>query len=124
VPAVPKPPKDKLKKKKQNGYKNKSNQFCYYTGTPYAERHEVYGGSNRQTSIEHGFQVDLSPQIHKQFHNPQTEEDFDRIIYWRQYYQRLYEEKLLASGITPKQARKLWMYLIGKNYLEPVEEDD
>lgn len=116
---VPKPAPDKPKKK-QNGYKDKVNRYCYYTGAPYAERHEIYGGSNRQTSIDHRFQVDLRPDIHKRFHNPQTPEDFERIAFWKKYYQRQYEDKLKASGVSAGQARKMWMWLIGKNYLEEV----
>ena len=29
-----------------------------------------------------------------------------------------YEDKLMDAGISTKQARALWMKLIGKNYLE------
>lgn len=36
---------------------------------------------------------------------------------WQMYYQSLYEQKLIATGITPEQARECWMTLIGKNYL-------
>lgn len=42
---IPKPRSNK-KKKACNGYKDKKNRYCYYCDTPYAERHEVYGGAN------------------------------------------------------------------------------
>jgi len=45
--AVPKP-KNNKKKKLYNGYKDKPIRFCAETGAPYAERHEIFGGANRQ----------------------------------------------------------------------------
>ena len=45
-------PKPVTKKKKPacNGYKDKQNRICAYTGERGAERHELFGGANRQTS--------------------------------------------------------------------------
>lgn len=118
---VPKPAPDKPKRKKQNGWKGKAERHCYYCGTPYAERHEVYGGNpNRQISIDHGFQVDLCPECHKEMQDNITNQAKERNRYWKQYYQRQYEGKLKDSGVTAQQARKMWMWLIGKNYLEEV----
>lgn len=118
---VPKPQKEKPKKKKQNGWKNKNTRYCFYTGEPGAERHEVYGGSNRQISINRGFQVDLCPEIHRSFHDPKTDLDFERIRFWKMHYQIIFEEEKIESGRTPKQAREDWMDLIRKSYLEVVE---
>lgn len=106
------------KKKKVNGYKDKPQRTCYYCGTPYAERHEVYGGPNRQISIDLGFQVDLCRECHSAWHR---QEDFKwvlRKVQWQQHYQTLYENKLINSGIRPDQARECWMKLIGRNYLD------
>jgi hypothetical protein len=114
---VPKPEKDKPKRKKQNGYKGKPTRYCFYTGESGAERHEIYGGPNRQTSIDHGFQVDLCPEIHLSFHDPQTDLDFERIIFWKKHYQTIFEAEKIEAGKTPDQARAAWMRLIGKNYL-------
>lgn len=115
---VPKPKDTKRKKKLVNGYKEKPKRRCYYTGMPGAERHEVYGGPNRQISIKYGFQVDLCPEIHRRFHNPETEEDFNRIEYWQKRCQREFEEKLVYKlGMRPKEARLAFVGLIGKNYL-------
>ncbi|MEG0430278.1 MAG: hypothetical protein RR536_01720 [Anaerovoracaceae bacterium] len=115
--AFPKP-KDKKKSKKVNGYKDKSKRICYYTGEAGAERHEVYGGPNRQISIDHGFQVDLYQEIHERFHNPETKEDFERIKFWKQKYQKEYEQKVIDSGVPKAEARRLWILMIGRNYLE------
>ncbi len=39
-----------------------------YTGRPGAERHEIWGGPDRQKSIEMGFQVDLCSELHARLH--------------------------------------------------------
>ena len=113
----PKPAPAKKKKLLYNGYKDKPDRRCYYTGRPGAERHEIWGGPWRQTSREMGFQVDLSPDIHRMFH--ENEKDWIRreILWWRRHYQAEYENKLIRTGITPDQARQCWMALIGRNYL-------
>lgn len=113
---VPKPVTPK-KKKQYNGYKDKPNRKCYYTGEYGAERHEVYGGPNRQSSITYGFQVDLCKQVHARFHDPQTEEDFTRINFWKEKCQRDFEKKLIDKGFNADGARKFFISIIGKNYL-------
>lgn len=113
-------PKPKPEKKKQlqcNGYKDKPRRRCWYTGASGAERHEIWGGPWRQTSIEMGFQVDVCPEIHAQLQANGTEWARIENLKWQMYYQNLYEQKLIATGITPDQARECWMALIGKNYL-------
>ena len=42
----------------------------------------------------------------------------ERNKFWKQHYQKLYEDKLFDAGLTPKQARDMWMSLIGRNYLD------
>lgn len=110
-------PAGKKKKVLYNGYKNKAERRCYYTGRRGAERHEVFGGPNRQTSIREGFQVDLCPELHRELHANQTEWAKRENLYWRQRYQREYEEKLINAGISAQDARKVWLRLIGKNFL-------
>lgn len=105
-----------------NGYKNKPERTCYYTGKPYAERHEIFGGPNRQISIREGFQVDLCPELHRELHANQTDWAKRENRYWREKYQREYEEKLKAAGSTPAEARRAWMQLIGRNFLEEIED--
>ena len=116
--AFPKPKPDKKPAKKQNGWKDKPQRRCWYTGKLGAERHEIFVGPNRQTSIEFGFQVDVCPEIHVRLH--QEADDWARIenLKWRMYYQHIYEERLTQQlGLTPEEARKAWMAMIGKNYL-------
>lgn len=110
-------PKQSKPKKKQNGYKEKPQRTCWYTGRPGAERHEIFGGANRQTSIEMGFQVDVCPEIHARLHA--NTDDWARIenLKWRMYYQDAYEQRLMGLGMDRKEARKAWMAMIGKNFL-------
>ena len=113
----PKPKPDKKKKLLHNGYKEKPNRRCWYTGTPNAEKHEIWGGPWRQTSIEMGFQVDLCPEIHARLQANADEWAKAENLKWQMYYQQLYENKLISTGIEPHHARECWMALIGKNYL-------
>ena len=115
--AFPKP-QNKKKKKKCNGYKDKPKRLCHYCGTPNAERHEVYPGrGRRQICIDNGFQVDLCPACHRAMHENSTPAAQAINKFWREKYQREYEAELITSGITPEQARKLWIGLIGRSYL-------
>lgn len=113
----PKPKPTKKKPLLSNGYKDKPQRRCWYTGAPGAERHEIWGGPYRQTSIEMGFQVDVCPELHAELQANGTEWAKTENLKWQMYYQQLYEGKLIASGIKEEQARELWMTLIGKNYL-------
>lgn len=115
--SFPKPAPAKKKKLLYNGYKDKPERRCHYTGRPGAERHEIFGGPNRQISIREGFQVDLCPELHKELHANQTEWAKRENLYWRQRYQRKYEEKLMNAGVSAQDARKVWLRLIGKNFL-------
>lgn len=110
-------PKSHQRKKKQNGWKEKQNRYCHYTGQPSAERHEVFGGANRQQSIDMGFQVDVNPEIHRRFHDESDEWARKEMERWRIYYQVKYIQKLVETGISQEQAMELWMLMIGKNYL-------
>ena len=115
--TIPKPSTAK-KTKLANGFKSKPARICHYCGTAGAERHEVYGGNpNRQTSIKHGFQVDLCPDCHREMEENITNQAQERNEYWQKYYQDRYESKLIDTGVSREQARELWMLLIGRNYL-------
>ena len=109
-------PKSKKKKKIYNGYKEKSERCCHYCGTPYAERHEAFGGSNRQFSIEDGFQVDLCPNCHRRFHE-KDEWGKEESLKWKIHFQGKYENKLTETGITEDQARTLFISRYGRNYI-------
>lgn len=110
-------PKGKKKKLMTNGYKNKKNRFCRYCGTPYAERHEIFPGANRQISIANGFQVDLCHTCHEEIQQRSTERGRLRDAELRKEAQKKYEDRLIRGGIKPEQARASWMALIGRNYL-------
>ena len=111
-------PVDKRKKKKCNGYKDKAERVCFYCKTPNAERHEVYGGANRQISIDHGFQVDLCPNCHREMHDQTTERGRKRADNWKKAYQMVYENKLMETkGLSTEEARTAWLTLIGRSYL-------
>lgn len=113
----PKPKPEKKPRKKQNGYKDKPKRTCWYTGEPNAERHEVFSGIYRQTSIDMGFQVDVCPRIHAELQANGTEWARTENEKWRMFYQKQYEDRLIETGVTPEQARECWMHLMGRNYL-------
>lgn len=114
--AFPKPTAVKPKKK-VNGYKDKPNRVCYYCGERGAERHEVFSGPYRQTSIDMGFQVDVCAVHHRKLHEVGRPFGKTEQLKWRMFYQKDYETKLIETGVKPEQARSLWMTLMGKNYL-------
>lgn len=37
---------------------------CFFTGSPYVERHHIFGASNRKRSENYGFVIPLSPKLH------------------------------------------------------------
>lgn len=115
--AYPKPKKTGKRRKKTNGWKDKANRICKYCGKPYAERHEVFGGSNRQISIDNGFQVDVCRAHHEELHRNSTEWAQKENLRLRQHYQLRYEIDLMEQGYTAAQARRKWMSLIGRNYI-------
>lgn len=117
---IPKPSKKK-KKLLCNGYKNKAERFCYYCHTPYAERHEVYAGSERQVSIRESFQVDLCHSCHEEIQHLTTKRGVERDMYWKKHYEKIYIEKLLDGGVSKQKAVEIWIALIGRNYLEEGE---
>ena len=114
--ACPKPQSNK-KKKKCNGYKDKADRICAYTGRPFAERHEIFCGRNRQISIDYGFQIDVCHEIHEELQANITEWAQAENLRLRQKCQSEYEDTLISSGIAPDEARELWLKLIGRSYL-------
>jgi hypothetical protein len=114
--AIPKPGTAK-KKRKCNGYKDKPSRVCVYDGTPYAERHEIFGGPNRQTSIDLGFQVDVSRVRHAELHANYTDWAKAENLRLRRHFQAKHEAELTESGMSAEAAREAWIALIGKNYL-------
>lgn len=117
--AFPKPT-DKKKEKASNGYKNKPARICQYCGQAGAERHEVFGGSNRQTSIREKFQVDVCNKHHKELHENCSEWAVEENKRLKRSCQLWWMKKAEMSGIKEKDALSLWMALIGKNYVEEL----
>lgn len=116
----PKPETPK-KKKEYNGYKNKANRTCAYTGTGNAERHELFGGPNRQVSILEGLQIDLSPEKHRELQ--------DNITEWAQAenkrlkaeaQKKWMDEYMETEDVSEEVALRQWMIMIGRNYREDV----
>ena len=114
-------PKTHKKKKECNGYKNKSERTCAYTGAGNAERHELFGGPNRQTSIREGLQIDLSPEKHRELQDNITERaqaenkrlKAEAQTHWMNEYME-------TEDVNEAAALRAWMLLIGRNYREDV----
>lgn len=108
-------------KKRYNGYKDKADRICFYSGLPYAERHEIFGGNpKRQISIRCGFQVDLCPAKHRELQyniTPWAKEENQK---WRETYERLYLDRLMQEGKSEANALQAWMSLIGRNYIKEL----
>lgn len=106
-------------KPKVNGYKNKAERVCFYTGKTSAERHEVFGGTaNRKISVKYGFQIDLCPEKHKELQDNITPWAKIENEKWRRAYERAYIAFLKKTkDLTFKQAYDEWMLLIGRNYV-------
>lgn len=108
-------------KKKYNGYKDKPERICFYTGRPYAERHEVFPGRpNRQISIAHGFQVDLCPEKHRELQENITPWAKAENQKWRETYEQLYIDEQIDECVSANDALESWMQLIGRNYIEEL----
>lgn len=112
--------RDAGKRKKYNGYKDKPERECFYTGRPCAERHEIFfGWADHQISVEYGFQVDLNSDLHSEMHAHTQWGDRETRL-WEQAYQRVYMDCLEGEGLTEAQALSAWMDLMRHNYLEEV----
>lgn len=103
-----------------NGYKDKCNRICTYCGRPYAERHEIFGGSNRQISIKHRFQIDVCRDHHRELQDNITDWGQSENLRLRQMCESNYLKEQMNYGATKSEAVRNWMQLIGKNYLDDV----
>lgn len=109
-----------MAEKLYNGWKHKPERVCLYCGRPYAERHEVFPGSNRQNSIRHGFQIDLCPEHHRELQANCTEWAQKENLRWRQHFERKFIEEKMDAGESLQQAVRAWMALIGRNYCDEI----
>lgn len=109
-----------MRKKFYNGYKTKHQRVCRYCGAHYAERHEVFGGSNRQTSIANKFQVDVCREHHRMLQDNIEDWAKRENLRLRQYFERKWLDERIEEGMTEAEAVRGWMHLIGKNYLDDI----
>lgn len=117
--AFPKPGSQK-KKKLQNGYKDKYNRVCAYCGERCAERHEVFGASNRQFSIANGLQVDVCNEHHRLLHENFTDWAKTENRRLKRKFQLQYMRRCMNEGMTGGQALNDWMLNAGRNYVEEL----
>lgn len=106
-----------------NGWKNKKNRICKYCGRPYAERHEVFAGSNRQNSIREGLQIDVCPEHHRELQYNITrwaQEENKRL---KAQMERDWIRRRMDEGISEDAAVREWMTIIGRNYCEEIQPD-
>lgn len=83
---------------------------CYFTRSPTAERHHVFGGSNRKRSEVYGYVVPLHPSLHPNgVHFIRTEESLRLDTYLKQRCQMDYE--------AHHGSRTEFIQEFGKNYL-------
>ena len=116
-------PKPITKKKKLlcNGYKGKQSRVCSYTGQRGAERHELFGGPNRQNSIREGLQIDLSPEKHRELQDnitPWAQAENRRLK--AQAQKKWMDDYMENNDVDEAKALRAWMLLIGRNYREDV----
>lgn len=65
---------------------------CIFTGSPYIERHHVFGGANRKRSEQYGFVVPLRYDLHPNGANfVRTEESMKIDQYLKETAQLYYE---------------------------------
>lgn len=66
---------------------------CIYTGSPYVERHHIFGGYNRSRSEKYGFVVPLRQDLHPNgVHASQSGKLLDLKL--KQMAQTYYEENI------------------------------
>ena len=120
--AFPKPGSQK-KKKLMNGYKDKASRVCVYCGKNYADRHEVFGASNRQFSIANKFQVDVCSEHHRQLQDNITDWAKRENARLRRNCQLLYMHRRRKEGMSGRQAMNAWMLEVGRNYVPELEPE-
>lgn len=66
---------------------------CFFRGTPYPERHHIFGGPNKARSEKYGFIIPLHRELHPNG-AAATQEGRDLDILLKQMAQRYYEEHI------------------------------
>lgn len=111
--AIPKPPKTKKKKAKNNKRQTVQTKCDHCGRYAYCQTNEIFRGNNRQISIEYGFQNNLCLECHEKVTNLRDEYWIEKDMEWKQRAQEEYEE-------THSNAE--FMALIGRNYLDKMPE--
>lgn len=114
--AVPKPKFKKQQKAKNNPVPTGYERCAVCGRMTSCETHEVYGGINRQTSIRMKYQVKLCAECHRKVTNNHSEVAWFQSM-WRKHFQLKQLKQWMLDGMTPDQADKQWLSLIGRNYL-------
>ena len=90
---------------------------CYLCGRiTYTELHHIFPGANRKLADQDGLVVNLCHACHNE---PPNGAHFNRetMLYLKRQGQTWYEEKKIAEGMSPEEARASFMQRYGKNYL-------
>ena len=82
---------------------------CIFTGSPYVERHHIFGGSNKTASEKYGFVVPLRYDLHPNGANADMRYAKQIDTYLKQMAQRYFEENCGT--------REEFMQIFGRNYL-------
>ena len=82
---------------------------CVFTGSPYVERHHIFGGANRNISEKYGFVVPLRYDLHPNGvrANPKYAKQIDACL--KEGAQQYFEENCGS--------REDFMKIFGRNYL-------
>ena len=96
---------------------NEKEDGCYVCGGfNRLEMHHIFGAANRKRSTEDGLCVYLCRACHNE---PPNGAHFNRetMLYLKRQGQTWYEEKKIAEGMSPEEARASFMQRYGRNYL-------
>ena len=83
--------------------------YCIFTGSPYVERHHIFGGFNRKNSEDYGFVVPLRYDLHPNGTraDPRYANQIDKHL--KRMAQRYFEEH---NG-----TREEFIQIFGRSYL-------
>ena len=71
----------------------KDMDYCMFTGSPYVERHHVFGGANRKKSEKYGFVAPLRYDLHPNGAHFRSTPENDKIdAYLKEVCKRYYIE--------------------------------
>ena len=90
---------------------------CYKCGTTEGlHRHHVFFSANRKISEKYGFVEDLCHSHHTGDKGVHFDREFD--LQLKRKHQLIFELDKMSDGISRDEARKEWLSIVGRNYLE------